>query len=343
MPPVRNHSAVIANPVSYPSGWVISKWGDGPLMCHAPDNCPYYVTVPPTVLTVDVYHLNPNHITGNINPPLCKNTERTFSTDITHLPQALTWTKSGQIAYVGQTDSTYTVKGTGNGTSRVTLNINTLSGFQWSDYIEFQAIDKPIISDQRVDGNPYQYGMGVRPGVGHWLTFVPYPNYGSISDTWTVPSGIQYTIDQGNHRLGFYFVNNPSLTFTVQATNICGAGSISSYYLTRQMGYVMTLYPNPASDNVTVTMTENIPSTEYGDTTGFIIEPVIDIDTYTQSVEVTTFTIRIYNSQSELLCTCKRSGGSFNIPLVNMKDGAYIIEVSDGEKSYHKQLIVKHN
>jgi hypothetical protein len=104
----------------------------------------------------------------------------------------------------------------------------------------------------------------------------------------------------------------------------------------------MTLFPNPASDNVTITMTENIPSTEYCDTTGFIIEPVTDIDTYAESVEPPTFTIRIYNSQSELLYTCKRSGNSFNIPLVNMKDGAYIIEVSDGESFYRQQLIIKH-
>ena len=187
--------------------------------------------------------------------------------------------------------------------------------------------------------------MGVRPGVGHWLTFVPYPNLEIISDTWTVPSGIQYTIDQGNHRLGFYFINNPSLTFTVKTTNTCGTGPISSYYLTRQSGLSglsgMTLYPNPASENVTVTMSENIPLTEYSDTTGFISETMTD--TYAESGESTTYTIRIYNSQSTLLSTCTRSGESFNIPLINMKDGIYILEVSDGKKNYRQQLIVKHN
>ncbi len=103
----------------------------------------------------------------------------------------------------------------------------------------------------------------------------------------------------------------------------------------------MTLYPNPASDNVTVTMTEYVPSAEYSDTAGFVSETMND--TYTESVEAITYTIRIYNNQSALLSTFTRSGGSINIPLVNMKDGAYIIEVSDEKKYYRQQLIVKHN
>lgn len=182
-----DHSAVIANPDSYPYGWVISKWSEGPLMCHAPEECPSADTT--SSLAIDCYILNPNHITGAINPPLCKNTERTFSTDITHLPQALNWTQSGPVTYVSKTDSTYTVKGSGIGSAKVKLKISTLSGFKWSDSIQFQAIDKPLISNQMVDGNAYYYGMGVSPG-SHWLSFVPYPDYGSITDTWTVPSGI---------------------------------------------------------------------------------------------------------------------------------------------------------
>jgi len=195
-----------------------------------------------------------------------------------------------------------------------------------------------LITDQKVDGSGYLYGMGICPGA-HWLSFVP--SCVNTTETWTVPSGIQYTIDQGNHKLGFYFINNPSLTFTVKATNNCGTGDIRSFYLTKKTSGCnrMTLYPNPASDNVTVTMVENLPMTEYSDTTGISSVAVTDA----KAGEPTTYTIRIYNSQSTMLSTCTRSGESFNVPLINMKDGTYIIEVSDGEKSYRQQLIVKHN
>ena len=62
---------------------------------------------------------------------------------------------------------------------------------------------------------------------------------------------------------------------------------------------------------------------EYSDTTGITGVAMTDA----KADESTTYTIRIYNSQSFLLSTCTRSGKSFNIPLINMQDGTYIIEV----------------
>lgn len=342
----RDHSAIIAPTDPNKPGWVISKWGPGPLMFHHPENCPFsplhdtYGT-----LTLNIYKLNPN-IFPQTNPSLCYDSERTFSTDITSLPAgSLKWTHGNFLTQVGADNNyQYKVKGAGNGSTYVHLKISTQSDSIWGGTKSFHARILPTISQQKVDGITYQYGMGVSPGVGHWLSFVPYPNLEIISDTWTtIPDGIQYSIDQVNHRLGFYFLNNSKLEFEVQTTNICGTGPKSSYYLIRQRGLSalsgMTLFPNPASDNVTITMMENIPLTEYSDSTGFTSLDITD----SKGIEVTTYTIRIYNSQGTLLSACKRSGKSFNIPLINMKDGTYIIEISDREKSYRQQLIVKHN
>ena len=91
-------------------------------------------------------------------------------------------------------------------------------------------------------------------------------------------------------------------------------------------------------NNVTITMIENIPLVEYSDSSINYL-PITDAE----ADEPTTYTIRIYNSQSFLLSTWTRSGKSFDIPLINMRDGTYIIEVSDGENSYRQQLVVKHN
>jgi hypothetical protein len=100
----------------------------------------------------------------------------------------------------------------------------------------------------------------------------------------------------------------------------------------------MTLYPNPASDKVTIAMIENLPMVEYSDSS---INNLAITDA--KAKEPTTYTIRIYNNQSILLSTVTRSGKSFNIPLINMCDGTYIIEVSDGKNIYSQQLFVKHN
>jgi hypothetical protein len=100
----------------------------------------------------------------------------------------------------------------------------------------------------------------------------------------------------------------------------------------------MTVFPNPASDNVTITIIEDDPLVVSSDSSY-----TSDLkESNTQSAEIRTYTVSIFNSQSALLCSIKRSGKSFNIPLINMPDGTYIIEVSNRETKYSQPLIVKH-
>lgn len=348
----RNHSTVIANRDSFPSDSLyklklISKWANGPLMIHYPDYCPFSPPYDgnPNPLSIVVYHLNPK-IFGETTT-LCNSVQRTFTTDITNMPTGtLEWTHGNYLNAVGA-DNTYqyTVVGPGAGNTFVKIETTTPSLYgstrveTWNGTKTFKINMTPEIGNQKVDGSTYYYAQQICPG-GHWLSFVPYGGTGT-TDTWTVPSGIQYSINQNQHRLDFYFLYNSSLTFTVTTADNCGSDSRSFYLIKKTSGcpYGMTLYPNPASDNVTVTMMENIPLTEYSDTTG-----ITDVEmTYAKACEAITYTIRIYNSQSTLLSTFKISGKSFNIPLINMKDGTYIVEVNDGENNYRQQLVVKHN
>ncbi len=340
-PPIREHSAIIANhdyPDSYPQGWVISKWAAGPLMCHEPDHCPFYDSLDLDPLTLAIYHLNPN-MTGS-ESILCNNETRTFTTDITDMPEAtLTWTKSSNLTEEsGAGTPNYTVKRSENGESWVELEINTLSDFYWtSGKREFDANETQILTNQKVDGYSYCYGMQICPG---WHCLSVTPVGGDAPIEWEVPPGIYHGVGPDDTTLDFLFPNfTSSVTITAISINSCGTDS-RSFYLTEDYwcGYGMTLYPNPASDNVTVTMIENQPLVEYNDSS---IASVAITDA--KAGEPTTYTIRIYNSQSILLSTLTRSGKSFNIPLINMREGIYIIEVSDGENSYRQQLIVKHN
>jgi hypothetical protein len=98
--------------------------------------------------------------------------------------------------------------------------------------------------------------------------------------------------------------------------------------------HYFTIYPNPASDNITITMIDN--SLSNTDTT-FVNQNIPNANI------PTNFTIKIYNSQSALISSVKRNGMNFSVPLTNMRDGTYIVEVSDGKTSTTQTLIVKHN
>lgn len=194
----------------------------------------------------------------------------------------------------------------------------------------------PQISNQKVDGNNYYTGYQICPG-NHYLIVTPL---GGGTATWTVPPGISYMV--GTNQLDFTFPSNlSSISISCRSSNSCGTGSNYYFYLSKKgygcSGFLgMTLYPNPASDNLTVTMIEEPSLINTNDST-FVVSSN-DI-----AEEPITYTVRIFNSQSALLSTLSRSGKSFNVPLTNMRDGTYIIEVSDGKNSYRQQFILKHN
>jgi len=97
------------------------------------------------------------------------------------------------------------------------------------------------------------------------------------------------------------------------------------------------VYPNPASDEVTLEINETT-SLSAVKSTGVTRNGITNIDTR----EKVAYTVRIYNSQGILVTKLTRSGKSFKVPINNLRDGNYIIELNDGKKSYREQLIVKH-
>ncbi len=185
-------------------------------------------------------------------------------------------------------------------------------------------VGKPVITNKKVDGGTYYTGMAICPG-DHYLTVTPVRE-GAGTAVWSVPPGITYFV--GTNELDFTFPSYlSSVAITVTSTNSCGTCGNSAFYLTKKTygcskSLSFTLYPNPASDYLTIT--------------------VIDEELSEDTNNPVTYTVNIYSSQSILLLTMKRTGKTFNIQLSNLKDGTYIVEVTDGKNTYTNQLIVKH-
>jgi hypothetical protein len=261
---------------------------------------------------------------------------------VNYVPEncSIYWENSSSVSRVspqGSNPCTFSTTVPGSFWIRASIKTNSNNGYvtlpQYKGWV-----GTPQISNQRVDGNTYYPGYQICPG-NHYLSVTPL---GGGTAAWTVPSGISYFV--GTNQLNFTFPSSLSSTsISCRSSNSCGTGSNYYFYLTKKSygcsGYYrMTLYPNPASDNVTITMTEESPLIDTGDST--LTAAAINNSITKEPV---TFSIRIYNSQSTLLSTVSRSGKSFSVPLTNMRDGTYIIEVSDGKNSFRQQLIVKHN
>lgn len=252
----------------------------------------------------------------------------------------ISWNKSANLTLQSTSGNTAVFKANAgaNSSGWVEATITTCGSVALPQFIVW--VGTPQITNQKVDGSSYYAGMQICPG-NHSLRVTPVGGNAGTA-TWTVPPGITYFV--GTNTLDFTFPSSAiSVTILARSANSCGTGVNYSFYLIKKtygcyLSLGMSLYPNPASDNVTITMFENPFLVENDDSS--LAKMVV---TEVNSEEPITYTINIYNNQSIIINTMTRSGNSFNIPLVNMSDGTYIIEVSDGKNLYRQQLIVKHN
>lgn len=157
---------------------------------------------------------------------------------------------------------------------------------------------------------------------------VPGGHSPSYSYSWTYP-GNWYYYSQWDNYIHLQTPSSPGYgTVRVAITNSCGTSGYSgiTVYPRYGCGKFFTLYPNPASDELTIT---------------------IDSDLTDQSSRIpqnndTKYNVRIYNNNGILVSNTIRSGISFSISLWNLRDGTYILELSDGKNSYREQFIIKH-
>ena len=270
-------------------------------------------------------------ITGQ--PLVCSSTNSTFTLSYHPAGTTVNWTKSTNLVEVsGQGTDNYVVRASSSsGIGWVQATITPTSGGCGSVTLpQFPVwVGPPVLT---IDGPSSGY-------VNNTYNFYINSATSYSSSAWSVnPSYGNYLYPQTTYAF-ISFVEANRYDVMARATNTCGLGDYAhktTYIFDNSKSY--TLFPNPASDNVTITLTENPPLATTNDS--YIAN--MDI-TKTSADEPTTYTIRVFNSYGTLLSSATRIGKSFTIPLSNLRDGIYIVEVRDGKNSYRQQLIVKHN
>lgn len=306
-------------------GYYESKWGSWPRYRHPLADCPYNSSSP------GYYKLN---ITGGNF--LCIYGQDTYNT-LNVSGATYSWSAYSLTI----TGSGYSVTGTASGSGQGQVLVAVTSPYSGTT-IHGETpvwIGTPQITNKKVDALNYSTGMQVCPG-NHSLNVTPIGgNAGTAS--WNVPGGITYTV--GTNELDFVFPSNvTSVSISAYSTNSCGTGSNSAFYMTKKTygcskSLEMTIFPNPASDNVTVSIN---PAGYLLNSDGFNSD-MTELK-YDKTTESTYYTVSIYNSQSSLISKTTRSGEGFSIPLVNLADGTYILEVNDGKNIAHQQFVIKH-
>lgn len=334
------------------AGWWISKWDGGPLAIHQLNSCPYYS--PGLQITyfkkagetgtnyIQQVHYNigdysvvgPKLVcTSGSQFQISNATTGTFAT----LPAGytVTWTGSSHISFSpGASAYPVTVSSSANGSGEwVQAHITFPDGstgdvaqdMVWSgvpDYI-------PSISkSQYQPGGPGYITITV-PQSNTELYAYPFNNadlfppngidlHGASSYYWTcqyntynqnpVVQGVRYT--QGG------FSNTGQAILTIHASNACGTTTQFQSLSVVPGSYVYSMSPNPASSQLTV----NIAKTNS--------QPI--------------YSVRIVDASGLEHYRSKQTTNTFTIPVSNLKNGNYILEITDGKTISSKPLVIAH-
>lgn len=291
---------------------VISKFGWGPLVKHPLEECPWYDNA-----EIKYYKLWPE-INGTFTA-LCENSERTFTSNISIPGSTYAWTKDNNLLdYVsGAGTTSYRVEATSNsGDAWIQFQMTTPSG-EVATRNSWVWVNKPVLNS--ISGSSYGYTDNT-----YYYNAVPSYEQRSLS-TYTIllePLNSNY-MDAYNTGWAYITFNDPDYyTLVMKADNACGSSGWENKNIVIDEMYDFLISPNPASETANIKM--------------------VKISSAKTESELPDFDISIYDINGILYRTEKRSGFDFTIPVDNLKEGSYIVNIRYGKISSNLTLLIKH-
>ncbi len=173
-----------------------------------------------------------------------------------------------------------------------------------------------------------------------WV-YYSIPNLSGVTSiNWTWPTGWTYESGQNTAYLSLK-TGVSSGSVMVGVNNTCGQSGSYAIKFTSVTGYCgNSLYvsPNPASNIINVTITNEEVSTV--DSTGIISSiPISSISTNENTI---AFKVTIMDNMGVVYYSVTEYSKSFTLPIQNLRNGNYIITVNDGVNIYTSPLVVMH-
>lgn len=116
-------------------------------------------------------------------------------------------------------------------------------------------------------------------------------------------------------------------------TSGCGTSGYSGItaYPNYNCGGYLTVFPNPTKDELNIEITESSLKSLR--------------DSLGQDLSLPrlgkSFEVRVYNSIGFLVKSAYKTGLIFSIPVGDLNEGNYIIEINDGKSVYRQQFMIK--
>lgn len=177
--------------------------------------------------------------------------------------------------------------------------------------------------------------------TGNFLAYIPY-NSGDYSNA----SGFNWSLNglsvgpgsfgSTTYRfLKLYAGVQDNYRLSVRAYGPCGFSDYTTiiFFVTLAQGYLVAIYPNPATDYITIS------KEELESETAEVENPEPWVKSASPSLEV-----KLYNLTGLLMCEGKIGPTQKEVTLntKNLRDDNYVLHIIEGENITKKQIIVKH-
>jgi hypothetical protein len=240
----------------------------------------------------------------------------------------ITWsTSSSNISVVSGTEhsnpGSFQKVSNGNGTITATIS-SSCENYSLSFQVHsgpYSSSDYPISGPSSASCNSYvYYNIPSLSGV--------------TSINWTWPSGWTYVSGQNSAYLALRTGTSGGMV-SVGVNNTCGqSGSYATKYTTVSGCYSLTIFPNPGSNEVTVTIQEY--QTDMADSTAVLLSSA------NLSNNPVVYNFIISDNMGVVYSTFSKKSKSFTLSVQNLKNGNYILIGTDGVTKFSTPLVVMH-
>ncbi len=281
-------------------------------------------------LTLNGAYLFPANYCNISGPNVVCSSGASFT--LNNLPTGCTieWSSGQYLARSSpQGSNPCTFTATSNGSSWIQATINSSSCGSITLPKKTVWAGKPILNSIAGPFPPYIY----KGCTGQQYTFYTIPARDPVSQ-----SSYQWMVEPGY--LSWYFMyqyydwvtivfNDPSDYYQViaRASNTCGntewkSTLFSFKYIQIMDCYYFSMYPNPASEYITITLTVTENDKDF--------------------VRPSEFNVQIIDNVGISYYSTTKTEDSFTIPVSHLKDGNYFVRITYGNKIESLPLIIKH-
>jgi hypothetical protein len=276
--------------------------------------------------------LNGNYIYYITGPTMdCKYVYYGYTLNNVPSNYKIKWTYSSNLYFIGTSNNVIVLEATGSGAgwvqATVTGGCGPFTTAKYNLWVGVPAMMNSIVTYPQLQSVPGTLC------AGDYYNLEALPTGGVTAYNWSITpnDGNSYDAPFGTENeytnIEFYNPSSTIYTITVSGTNSCGTTPTPFSVYTQSIqcsGGNIVLTPNPASSSVTVT-----------------INPASN-DSTQSTIASNSYVVKIINNSGTLFYTNTETSNPITIPVGNLSNGLYIVQVTNGINVYSQQLSVNH-